>query len=163
MTTDSRLRTLFATCAKRGPNRPLHTKGGSPNYLEKSLDAAAEPFKGITTNGTVIPGLFDIQQTGVSTQAIREAAATFLDSLRSHRPDCVVLDLHMPEVTGFDVQARLRELDIPVVVITGHDTPESRGRVQELGAAAYLRKPVAAKALLEAIDNAIGANHPTTP
>jgi len=90
--------------------------------------------------------------------------ATFLDSLRSHQPDCVVLDLHMPGVTGFDVQARLRELDfhIPVVVITGHDTPESRGRVHDLGAAAYLRKPVAAKALLEAIQNAIEANQETT-
>src|SRR3954469_2440839 len=91
--------------------------------------------------------------------------ATFLDSLRSRQPDCVVLDLHMPGVTGFDVQARLRELNfhIPVVVITGHDTPESRGRVRDLGAAAYLRKPVAAKALLEAIENAIGANQRTTP
>ena len=102
------------------------------------------------------------RSAGIASEAF-SGGATFLDSLRSHRPDCVVLDLHMPEVTGFDVQARLRELDIPVVVITGHDTPESRGRVQELGAAAYLRKPVAAKALLEAIDNAIGANHPTTP
>jgi len=102
------------------------------------------------------------RSAGIESEAF-SGGATFLDSLRSHRPDCVVLDLHMPEVTGFDVQVRLRELDIPVVVITGHDTPESRGRVQELGAAAYLRKPVAAKALLEAIDNAIGANHPTTP
>ena len=102
------------------------------------------------------------RSAGIESEAF-SGGAPFLDSLRSHRPDCVVLDLHMPEVTGFDVQARLRELDIPVVVITGHDTPESRGRVQELGAAAYLRKPVAAKALLEAIDNAIGANHPTTP
>jgi len=102
------------------------------------------------------------RSAGIASEAF-SGGATFLESLQSHRPDCVVLDLHMPEVTGFDVQARLRELDIPVVVITGHDTPESRGRVQELGAAAYLRKPVAAKALLEAIDNAIGANHPTTP
>jgi hypothetical protein len=45
--------------------------------LEKSLAAAAEPFKGITINGTVIPGLFGIQKTGVSTQAICEAARLF--------------------------------------------------------------------------------------
>jgi len=97
------------------------------------------------------------RSAGIASEAF-SGGATFLESLRSHRPDCVVLDLHMPEVTGFDVQARLRELDlhIPVVVITGHDTPESRGRVQELGAAAYLRKPVAAKALLEAIERATG-------
>src|SRR5689334_25326988 len=85
MTTDSRLRPLFATCAERGPNRLLHTKGGSPNYLEKSLDAAAEPFKGITTNGTVIPGLFGIQKTGVSTQAVCEAAEAFPGSLSAEQ------------------------------------------------------------------------------
>jgi Protein of unknown function (DUF3500) len=65
----------------RDPTRPLHTKGGSPGYLEKSLAAAAEPFKGITTAGTVIPGLFSIQKTGVSTLPIKAAAEDFLDSL----------------------------------------------------------------------------------
>ena len=48
----------------RDSTRPLHTKGGPPGYVEKSLAAAAEPFKGITTDGTVIPGLFSIQKTG---------------------------------------------------------------------------------------------------
>ena len=85
MSSDSRTRTLSQTCAERGPNRPLHTKGGSPNYLEKSLAAAAEPFKGITTNGQVIPGLFGIQKTGVSTQTMREAAEAFLDSLSAEQ------------------------------------------------------------------------------
>ena len=85
MSSDSRTRTLSQTCAERGPNRPLHTKGGSPNYLEKSLAAAAEPFKGITTNGQVIPGLFGIQKTGVSTQTMRAAAEAFLDSLSAEQ------------------------------------------------------------------------------
>jgi Protein of unknown function (DUF3500) len=65
----------------RDPTRPLHTRGGSPGYLEKSLAAAAEPFKGITTDGIVIPGLFSIEQTGVTTQPIKEAAENFLGSL----------------------------------------------------------------------------------
>jgi len=81
MTSDPRTRSLSETCHQRGPNRPLHTRGGSPNYLEKSLAAAAEPFKGITADGNVIPGLFSIQKTGVSTQSIREAAEAFLGSL----------------------------------------------------------------------------------
>jgi len=85
MSSDPRTRTLSQTCADRGPERPLHTKGGSPNYLEKSLAAAAEPFKGITTNGQVIPGLFGIQKTGVSTQTMREAAEAFLDSLSAEQ------------------------------------------------------------------------------
>ena len=65
----------------RDPTRPLHTKGGPPGYVEKSLAAAAEPFKGITTDGTVIPGLFSIEKTGVPTQSIKEAAESFLGSL----------------------------------------------------------------------------------
>jgi Protein of unknown function (DUF3500) len=65
----------------RDPTRPLHTRGGSPGYLEKSLAAAAEPFKGITSGGTVIPGLFSIQKTGVPTASIEQAAQEFLNSL----------------------------------------------------------------------------------
>jgi hypothetical protein len=81
MSTDLRARSLSETAAERGPNRPLFTKGGPPNYVEKSLAAAAEPFKGITTNGLVVPGLFGIQKTGVSTESIREAAEVFVGSL----------------------------------------------------------------------------------
>ena len=85
MSSDPRASGLSETCAERGPNRPLHTKGGSPNYVEKSLAAAAEPFKGISTDGTIIPGLFGIQKTGVSTQSIREAAEAFLGSLTAEQ------------------------------------------------------------------------------
>jgi hypothetical protein len=40
-----------------------------------------EPFRGITTDGSVIPGLFPIRATGVTTEPIREAAQAFLASL----------------------------------------------------------------------------------
>lgn len=85
MSTDPRTRRLSATAAQRGPNRPLFTKGGPPNYVEKSLAAAAEPFKGISSDGNIIPGLFGIQKTGVSTQSIREAAEDFLGSLTAEQ------------------------------------------------------------------------------
>jgi hypothetical protein len=44
-------------------------------------DPLADPFKGVTTNGTVVPGLFPIRATGVSTAPVREAAEKFLASL----------------------------------------------------------------------------------
>jgi len=52
----------------------------------------------------------------------------FLESLTTQWPDCVVLDLHMPVMNGFEVQARLAELrvSVPVVIITGHDSDETR-------------------------------------
>ena len=85
------------------------------------------------------------------------SGAEFLESMKEHQPDCVVLDLHMPQVNGFAVQARLAEAGnrVPVVVITGHDSAESRERALAGGAAAYLRKPVDDQALLEAIDQAV--------
>ena len=54
-------------------------------YRKMSVDAEnqglAEPFKGITTNGSVVPGLFPIRSTGVSTEPVRKAAEAFLASL----------------------------------------------------------------------------------
>jgi DNA-binding response OmpR family regulator len=73
-----------------------------------------------------------------------------------------VLDLHMPEMSGFDVQGALvvAHAAVPVVIITGHDTPESRARALQLGAKAYLCKPVNDEALLAAIGTAIGGVSP---
>ncbi len=89
------------------------------------------------------------------------SGAEFLDSLKSHQPDCIVLDLHMPRVNGFAVQARLAEtrLRVPVVIITGHDSSETREHAVAGGISAYLRKPVDDQILLEAITNAIA--HPS--
>lgn len=85
------------------------------------------------------------------------SGAEFLHSVDDHEPDCVVLDLHMPQMSGFEVQGALalEHAGVPVVVITGHDTPESRARALSLGAKAYLCKPVDDKALLSAIGAAI--------
>jgi len=86
------------------------------------------------------------------------SGAEFLHSVDDHEPDCVVLDLHMPAMSGFEVQGVLaqRHAGVPVVIITGHDTPEARTRALGLGAKAYLCKPVDDEALLSAIGAAIG-------
>lgn len=78
------------------------------------------------------------------------------------RFDCVVLDLHMPGMTGFDVLAGLaaRKPRPPVVVITGHDAPGNPDRVRALGAAEYLLKPVDQSALLDAIARATHSGEP---
>jgi FixJ family two-component response regulator len=90
------------------------------------------------------------------------SGAEFLASLQTTHPACVVLDLHMPTMSGFDVQQKLHDerKDIPVVVITGHDSPESQQRAMTAGASAYLRKPVDDQALLQAISTAISAKIP---
>ena len=87
------------------------------------------------------------------------SGAEFLRSIDDHEPDCVVLDLHMPDVSGLDVQGALNRAHaaVPVVIITGHDTVEARARALHLGAKAYLCKPVDDEAFLAAIGAAIGS------
>ncbi len=84
----------------------------------------------------------------------------FLASLSVRRPDCVVLDLHMPRVSGFDVQARMAQEHppIPIVVITGHDSPETRVRALKGGASAYLCKPLDEQTLMDAIHGAVAGS-----
>jgi FixJ family two-component response regulator len=86
----------------------------------------------------------------------------FLDSLASTWPDCIILDLHMPGMNGLDVQQRLAQggQAIPIVVITGHDQPQTRAQCLSGGAVAYLRKPLDERALLDAIERAVGGATP---
>ena len=65
----------------RRNGRGLKFGGGPPNYLQDGMKAVAERFKGITTDGSIVSGLYPIHATGVSTQPIREAAEAFLGSL----------------------------------------------------------------------------------
>jgi FixJ family two-component response regulator len=90
------------------------------------------------------------------------SGAEFLRSILDHEPDCLVLDLHMPEMNGFDLQAALAKSrsTIPVVVITGRDTEDARERALQLGASDYLPKPVDHEALLAAIEVAMSARRP---
>jgi FixJ family two-component response regulator len=89
-----------------------------------------------------------------------QSGAEFLESLATQRPDCVVLDLHMPLVSGFEVQARLAGSgdSLPVVIITGHDTDEARASALAGHPVAYLRKPVNDQVLLDAIELALTHN-----
>ena len=74
----------------------------SPEQLQKLSSAAetrglAEPFKGVTANGQIEPGLFAIRSTGVSTAPVREAADAFLAGLSPAQRDKTVYAVHDPE------------------------------------------------------------------
>ncbi len=81
----------------------------------------------------------------------------FLSAAAQKRPDCLVLDLHMPGMSGLQVLRRLQATGepLPVVVITAHDEPETRKQCMNAGADAYLRKPLEDRLLLKAISAAM--------
>lgn len=81
----------------------------------------------------------------------------FLDSLSQDEPDCVVIDQHMPEMTGLELQTQLRRIGrrIPMIIITAHDQPGLRERCRSAGATAYLLKPLNETYFLAALNEAM--------
>jgi FixJ family two-component response regulator len=86
----------------------------------------------------------------------------FLAAMAEHTPDCVVLDVHMPGLNGFEVQdaMRARGARIPVVVISGQDNVRDKGHALGGGAFTFLRKPVDGPVLVAAITGAVAAAAP---
>jgi DNA-binding response OmpR family regulator len=72
--------------------------------------------------------------------------------------DAVLLDVDLPDVSGVDLCARLRELrpDLPVVVCSGHATGADVARLLQLGVLCYFQKPVAPAELLATVGAAVG-------
>ena len=79
-----------------------------------------------------------------------------LDLARDHRPQVIVLDLHLPDLDGVEVLARLRgdtlTRDIPVVVLSADATPGQVTRLLAQGATAYLTKPLDVHEFLALLD-----------
>jgi len=92
--------------------------------------------------------------------ALFASGREFLESLQKQVPDCVVLDLHMPGLTGLDVQRELARtgFSLPAIIITAHDDPAKREQCLTAGASAYLRKPLEEATLLGAIQRAVGSS-----
>ncbi len=124
----------------------------------------AQPYIAVVDNEPSVCKAFErllrIAKFEVATFHSGEA---FMSSLKVRTPACVLLDVHMLGMNGFDVQSRLMANPankVAVIVVTAHDSPESHQRAMAGGASAYFRKPVEAKPLLEAIRAAIAARSP---
>ena len=84
-------------------------------------------------------------------------AEPFLATVEKKQPDCLILDIRMPLMSGFELQETLknRNLDIPTIFITGHgDIPMAVHAIQQ-GAMHFLTKPINNQLLLEAVNKAV--------
>jgi len=91
--------------------------------------------------------------------AVFASGEEFLASIDARRPDCVVLDVHMPGLSGFEVQSRLQaaRADIPVVFITASDDPDLDRLAFHAGGRRLLRKPFSNDELLAEINLALAS------
>jgi FixJ family two-component response regulator len=87
------------------------------------------------------------------------SAEEFLKIQKGNKNACIIIDIRMPGLTGFDLQRKLNDqgIRIPVIVISASDDAQIREQARELGAVAFFRKPIDDQALLDAIDWAIRA------
>jgi FixJ family two-component response regulator len=97
-----------------------------------------------------------VQSAGYTVETFA-SAREFLDSSPSGRTACLVLDIHLDGMSGFELSEQLAEdrTAIPTIFITAHDDALTHERVRRAGVAAYLPKPFDEQALLDAIRNAV--------
>ena len=90
-----------------------------------------------------------------------------LDWLAGNTPDVLILDLMMPDVSGFTILRQLRASEnpnpLPVIVLTARSDPEARTESQSAGANAFITKPINSKALVEHVRQALALRAKAPP
>lgn len=85
-----------------------------------------------------------------------------LSLARDHRPDLILMDIQLPEVSGLDVTKWLKEDDelkqIPVIAVTAFAMKGDEERIREGGCEAYISKPITVSMFLDTIRQFIGSN-----
>ena len=147
---------------------------GAGTTMRVELEAASRPPAHAATNGgpklelpapedrTIVyvednlSNLKLVEQTLERLPAVRLIPAMYgklgVDLARQHRPDMILLDLHLPDLHGHEVLERLKTdaltCDIPVVVVSADATRDQVERLLAAGAAEYLTKPIDVERLL---------------
>jgi len=101
-----------------------------------------------------------LKANGIRAQTF-DSAEDFLHRLRNGEPACVVLDVHLPGLSGFELQDILAAQDaaLPIIFITGHEEMFSR-RGREGAACGYLRKPFDTTELVALLRPHLGSSAP---
>lgn len=100
-----------------------------------------------------------LEAHGYETLQTREGLKA-IDIAREHRPDLILMDIQLPEVSGLDVTKWLKsdeELSgIPVVAVTAFAMKGDEERIREGGCEGYLSKPITVTSFIETIRKFIG-------
>lgn len=98
------------------------------------------------------------RRPGISVLPVMQGAIA-LDLAYQHRPDLIVLDLHLPDLSGREVLNRLkadpRTRDIPIVIASADATPRRVQQLRDEGAFAYITKPLELQRFLDVVDDAL--------
>jgi two-component system cell cycle response regulator DivK len=83
-----------------------------------------------------------------------------LELARKHRPDLILMDIQLPEVSGLEVTKWLKEDDdlrsIPVIAVTAFAMKGDEERIRQGGCEAYISKPISVSMFIETVRRFIG-------
>lgn len=90
--------------------------------------------------------------------ALYDSAEAFLSAGVIDQTECLVLDVHLPGMSGLELQAMLAKshVNCPIIFITAFDAERPRQQAYDAGAISFLRKPLDSERLIEAIQSALG-------
>jgi FixJ family two-component response regulator len=118
-------------------------------------EGAAMPERAVSRGLTAIPTVFVVDDD----ISVRESVASLIHCAgwRVLTSGCVVLDIKLPNLDGFDVQKLIAadELELPIIFISGFADVPMTVRAMKAGAMEFLTKPLSDAALLSAVQNAI--------
>jgi FixJ family two-component response regulator len=124
----------------------------------KSADATDQPFVFVVDDDvSVREGLARLFRSVQLSVEVFASAKDFLANKHPDVPSCLVLDVRLPGLSGFDFQIELIKADIriPIIFITGHGDIPMTVRAMKAGAIDFLAKPFREQDLLEAVATAI--------
>ncbi|MBO6918677.1 MAG: response regulator [Rhizobiaceae bacterium] len=100
-----------------------------------------------------------IEASGYGTIQTRNGLEA-LDLAREHKPDLILMDIQLPEVSGLDVTKWLKEDEelhsIPVIAVTAFAMKGDEERIRQGGCEAYISKPISVPGFLETIKSFLG-------
>ena len=110
------------------------------------------------SNAKLVQRIFEQRTTVTLLEAMQGRLA--LDLARQHHPDLILLDVHLPDLSGAEVLRLLRgdprTADIPVAIVSADATRSQIDRFLEAGAQDYLTKPIDVAVLLALVDRTVG-------
>ena len=118
------------------------------------MDQSADVVAIVDDDVAVVESLqFLLEAAGLTVAAYTSAEAFLADRASHHR--CLIVDYHMPRMTGLDLTARLRAdgSALPILLVTGLSSPAIVSRAADLGVTKVLEKPVDEEMVLAFVES----------
>ena len=101
-----------------------------------------------------------LASVGIASELVTDGVEA-LERLRDSTPGCVILDLALPRIDGWEVLRTLYQAgrEVPVIIVTAHGQGDGAKRARELGARRFFEKPFVPAELTEAVAEVLAANN----